>query len=230
MTVSIYLGDWRDVFESWPSPCVLICDPPYGIDYVSGWHEGWSRVDDGTTRQLADRVVGDQNTGERDAAMSLIPWSAAAVFGPSVLKLLALPPWGSPRDVLTLDKGEGAGMGDLSWPWKPCDETIAIYGDGWAGRRTSRIIRGTVISFVRSSASNGRVHPNEKSLAVCRELVSKSPRLPVVDPFMGSGVVGSACMLEGRDYFGAEIDPAHFAVASDRIGVSNGPLFAGVDA
>lgn len=226
MNVSIHRGDWREVFASWPSPCVLICDPPYGIDYVAGYHEGYARTD-GTPRQLADRVVGDQDTTERDAAMSSIPWCAAAVFGPSVSKLMAVPPWGLPRDILILDKGEGVGMGDLSWPWKPCDETIAIYGKGWAGRRTSRILRGPVVAFGRSSASNGRLHPNEKSLNVCRELVSKAPAgLPIVDPFMGSGVVGSACLLEGRDYHGAEIDPDFFALASDRLGVTNGPMFA----
>ena len=221
MTVSIYLGDWRDVFESWPSPCVLICDPPYGIDYVSGWS---SRLD--APRTMPRAIVGDGDTRERDEAMERIGWTSAAVFGPSVKKMLRLPPWSPDRviDVLVLDKN-GVGMGDVSWPWTPDTETIAIYGDGWAGHRGSSIIRGPM------APRGALVHPNQKGVRQLCEIVRKAPHgLPIVDPFMGSGVVGSACMLEGRDYFGAEIDPAHFAVASDRIGVSNGPLFAGVDA
>lgn len=39
----------------------------------------------------------------------------------------------------------------------------------------------------------------------------------VCDPFMGSGTTGVACMLEGRDFIGIEIDPDAFDIACRRI-------------
>ncbi len=224
MTVSLHHGRWQDVFETWPTPCVLVCDPPYGQNYRSSHHHGWKGKTD-KCRTLAVRIVGDKDTAERDEAMERIQWSAAAVFGPK--RIDKIPPWGDPRDILILDKGGGVGSGDLSFPWKPCSETIAIYGPGWAGPRTPGVLRGTVIAFSADNAPNGRRHPNEKNLTVVRELIAKSPPgLPIVDPFAGSGVVGSAAVLEGRDYFGAEIDEGYYAIASEAIGVTHGPLFA----
>ncbi len=49
--------------------------------------------------------------------------------------------------MLIWDKGEGVGMGDLSFPWRPNYETIAIYGDGWTGKRTTSVLQGRVLAF-----------------------------------------------------------------------------------
>ena len=40
---------------------------------------------------------------------------------------------------------------------------------------------------------------------------------PVLDPYMGSGTTGVACVRLGRPFIGIEIDPHYFAVACDRI-------------
>lgn len=203
-TVRLHRGDWRGAWWRWPEQCVLITDPPYGQKYKSGFA---SRSGGPDTRGLATHVAGDGDTLERDTALAK-PWAAAAVWGPRRLDLI--PPWGEPIEVLAHDKG-GIGMGNLSIPWKPSWETIAIYGRGWTGKRTDGVLRGSVVSFGSASASNGRKHPNQKSLAVCAELVGKAPQcLPIVDPFAGSGQILLAAALLGRDAYGAEIDDEHF--------------------
>jgi len=62
----------------------------------------------------------------------------------------------------------------------------------------------------------------------------------VLDPFMGSGTTGIACVQTGRRFVGVEINPAHFATAKQRLmhalgigslfdtGDGIGSLFAGV--
>ncbi|EJW12721.1 Adenine-specific methyltransferase [Rhodovulum sp. PH10] len=40
---------------------------------------------------------------------------------------------------------------------------------------------------------------------------------PVLDPFMGSGTVGVACLERGLPYVGIEIEPAYFEVACERL-------------
>jgi len=41
--------------------------------------------------------------------------------------------------------------------------------------------------------------------------------MTILDPFMGSGTTGVACVQTGRDFIGIEIDPGYFAIAERRI-------------
>lgn len=52
-------------------------------------------------------------------------------------------------------------------------------------------------------------HPNQKPLALCLKLVAlfTEPGETVLDPFCGSGRIGEACMLLGRNYVGVDNDP-----------------------
>lgn len=62
-------------------------------------------------------------------------------------------------------------------------------------------------------------HPTIKPLnIVSRHLSFMSNQGDVVlDPFMGSGTTGVACVNMGRDFIGIEMDKGHFATASQRI-------------
>jgi site-specific DNA-methyltransferase (adenine-specific) len=63
-------------------------------------------------------------------------------------------------------------------------------------------------------------HPTIKPLALM-EYLCKLTRTPtggvVLDPFMGSGTTGLACINMGRDFVGIEIDEDYFAIAEARI-------------
>jgi site-specific DNA-methyltransferase (adenine-specific) len=50
----------------------------------------------------------------------------------------------------------------------------------------------------------------------------------VLDPYMGSGTTGAACLALGRRFIGIEIDPDHFATACARLtdAAAQGRLFA----
>ena len=48
----------------------------------------------------------------------------------------------------------------------------------------------------------------------------------VLDPFMGSGTTGVACLLEGRSFIGIERDPAYFAICERRLADAQRPLTA----
>ena len=64
------------------------------------------------------------------------------------------------------------------------------------------------------------MHPTQKPQELMRYLVrlTKTPTGGVVlDPFSGSGTTGIACVHEGRDFIGIEIDPTYYAIAEKRI-------------
>jgi DNA modification methylase len=72
-------------------------------------------------------------------------------------------------------------------------------------------------------------HPTVKPVDLMRYLC-KLTRTPtggvVLDPFMGSGTTGIACILEHRDFIGIEIDEKYTEIARKRISDMEGPLFA----
>jgi hypothetical protein len=62
-------------------------------------------------------------------------------------------------------------------------------------------------------------HPSPKPLDYMLRLVARltRPGDTVLDPFMGSGTTGVACVQTGRNFIGVEIDPGYFAIAQRRI-------------
>lgn len=66
-----------------------------------------------------------------------------------------------------------------------------------------------------------KTHPTEKPLKLMRALVENSSKENeiVLDPFMGTGSVGMACIASNRKFIGIEIDPKYFNVAKQRMGI-----------
>ena len=51
----------------------------------------------------------------------------------------------------------------------------------------------------------------------CLDEVGSEVGDSIIDPFMGSGTTGVACMKLGRKFIGVEIDEKYFAIAAKRI-------------
>ena len=67
------------------------------------------------------------------------------------------------------------------------------------------------------------LHPTQKPVELVLSLVRYSvpPGGVVLDPFMGSGSIGMAARIAGREHVGIEQDADHFATARRRL---DGPL------
>lgn len=103
-------------------------------------------------------------------------------------------------------------MGDVSYPWKPNYELIWIIGKGFAGPRSSSILRYPI------SPAGGRVHPTQKHIGLMRDLVAKCPPGVIVDPFMGSGTTLRACADLHRPAIGIELEERYCRLAVTRLG------------
>ena len=62
-------------------------------------------------------------------------------------------------------------------------------------------------------------HPHQKPLEVINWLIDivSNPGDTILDPFMGSGTTGVACVQTGRNFIGIEIDPKYYEIAEKRI-------------
>jgi len=62
-------------------------------------------------------------------------------------------------------------------------------------------------------------HPSPKPLIYMLKLIGRvtEPGETILDPFMGSGTTGIACVRLGRRFIGIEIDEGYFDIACERI-------------
>lgn len=74
-----------------------------------------------------------------------------------------------------------------------------------------------------------KVHPTEKPFELMKILIENSSQENdvVLDPFMGSGSTGVACIKTNRNFIGIEIDEKYFKIAKERIEKEIDP-FAGL--
>lgn len=79
-----------------------------------------------------------------------------------------------------------------------------------------RNVRDTAISGKRSKRSG---HPWEQDTDYALWAIEGLTDVGqvVLDPFMGSGTTGSACVATGRRFIGCEIDATYYAMAEKRI-------------
>ena len=82
-------------------------------------------------------------------------------------------------------------------------------------KKASRVLPHCVI-FPGLTGIEASGHPTEKNVNLMMDLVKRT-RGAVLDPFMGSGTTGVACVKLGRKFIGIEIDEGYFAIACERI-------------
>lgn len=69
----------------------------------------------------------------------------------------------------------------------------------------------------RGSTGGQDQHPTVKPLGLMRKIVRNLGGATVLDPFMGTGTTGVACVHEGRVFTGIERDPHWFDLACRRV-------------
>jgi hypothetical protein len=207
--VTIYHGDCRQI-DAWLAADVMVTDPPYGIAHRSGHSSPlYGAVAERYQSPEGDAIANDGDTEIRDEILALWSPRPALVFGSHRAPF----PTGY-RMALVWDKGEAAGMGDLSIPWKPNWELIFVLGVGFVGARTGGVLR----AYVPPRVAMGRVHPNQKPVDLTRDLIGKCPPGVIADPFMGSGTTLRAAKDLGRKAIGVELEERYCEIAALRMG------------
>lgn len=67
------------------------------------------------------------------------------------------------------------------------------------------------------NAFNGQLHPTQKPVEVMEYVCVRTQAETILDPFMGSGTTGVACVNLGKKFIGIEIDPEYFEIACHRL-------------
>ena len=93
--------------------------------------------------------------------------------------------------------------------WSP----VVIYG------KVKFPVDSIKLHAIQNAYPKGFPHPSPKPERLAKWLVENAAQegMTILDPFMGSGTTGVACVQTGRSFIGIEIDPGYFAIAEKRI-------------
>ena len=113
------------------------------------------------------------------------------------------------------NKGAHVGIGgDRETCWKRDFEMIGVRDNApLNGKRDSAVLRFHALSPPPTG------HVAEKPVDLLCYLIRKlsQPGDTILDPFMGSGTTGVACMKTGRNFIGIEIEEKYYQIATKRI-------------
>ena len=186
----LHNADCMEVLETLGKVDAVVTDPPYGIEgtWKGGNTHGWGKFS-GEAAVWDKRPV---NFFEQfPAQLPAIVWGGN-YFG--------LPPSGS---------------------WLVWDKIVREFTSGHcelAWTNLGKPIRAFSVSH-GALASEGKQHPTQKPLSLMEWCIGHLPETAqtILDPFMGSGTTGVACVKRGRKFIGIEIEPKYFDIACKRI-------------
>jgi len=208
---TLYCGDCLEILPDIRKQVdAVVSDPPYGIGYIGRGNSGnTSSVHNPPLFHVTRQIIGDDS--RFDDVNQFIGFDKVLLFGANYYAH-SLPENG---EWLVWDKSCGAGPNDnfrdAEFIWSSVKTPRTIYRHLW---------KGLIRSGEDGSAASKRKHPSQKPVELmrwCLETARIGLGKTVLDPYMGSGSTGVACVTSGRKFIGIEIDPDYFAIACARI-------------
>ncbi len=211
--VTLYLGDCLDILPTLTGVDAVITDPPYGMN----WNTNTLRFSGGQSPLIA-RKPGDGKNWARviqdDKPFDPAPWldfPHVVLFGCNHFAQRL--PVGT--TLVWLKKKEhlyGTFLSDAELAWMKGGHGVYVYGKQFPPSVRAMENAGAADTFT--------AHPTQKPIGLMRWAMERA-KVPagalVLDPYMGSGTTGVACIRTGRRFIGIEIDPTHYATACHRI-------------
>jgi len=236
--VELYLGDCLDIMRTIPDKSVdmIFTDPPYGHnnnnngDLISRWEAALGKGDYIAERD--DRPIANDGIEANELYRQML-YAANRLLSPGCCCCCCCSGGGpdpqSARWSLWMDKIIGfkqmivwdKGPMGMGWHYRRSYETILVGEKPGAACRwydkTHRV--ENIIRNIGKIIPGRNQHPTEKPIQLAAHfiLLHSQPGDTILDPFMGSGTTGVACVQTGRNFIGIEIDPGYFKIAEKRI-------------
>jgi site-specific DNA-methyltransferase (adenine-specific)/modification methylase len=181
----------------------VVSDPPYGIDAA-----GRGTIGSGSKAIPATRFAA-RDWDKKPVAPELMALVLARarwqiLFGGNYYKMPPASCW------LVWDKQIGGDFADCELAWTNLPKAVRRIRYRWSG-------------FLRQNNEPRGDHPTQKPVEVMKWCIAQLPEdaITILDPFMGSGTTGVACVQMGRRFIGIERDPEYFEAACRRIAAAH---------
>ncbi|SEG58996.1 DNA methyltransferase [Bosea lathyri] len=216
-SVTLYLGDCREILPTLSKVGRLIC-APYGQGYkVNTFYAGGTRAK--MVVQKGGRSLPVHSSTHAEIKGDDEPFDPSHILGLAPDMLI----WGAHRFAdrlpqgswLVWDKvpnGKIKDQGDGEAAWINRDQPMRIYRLLWDGLSVGTGARHEV------TAGQKRLHHMQKPVALMAWSIDQLGGTgDVLDPYMGSGSTGVACVQRDIAFIGIEAVPAYFDIACRRI-------------
>jgi DNA modification methylase len=189
---TLYLGDCLEVLPILGLVSAVVTDPPYGI----GEHGGKQRLPrNRKSHRVLENLGWDKERPPREVFEKIFSISRHQLIWGGNYFTDYLPPR----------------MGWLYWDKK-------MGGDFSDGELAFTSRNAALKSYSKCNKHAGRVHPTQKPTGLMEWCISFFPDADTfLDPFMGSGTTGVACVNLRRKFIGIEIEEKYFDIACERI-------------
>lgn len=89
----------------------------------------------------------------------------------------------------------------------------------WIFNRQDKNYQRPEFNYSVVSGKEKTAHPTQKPIKLMEELlkIHSNQEQLILDPFMGSGTTGIACLNLNRNFIGIELDPTYYNIAKTRI-------------
>jgi len=211
---TLYCGDNIEILNNLnvnDSNIVVIADPQYGINlntdytkYKTKVNSKYSKYDN--LRNSFKKIHSDNKPFNPEVFLKykkIILWGANNYS--DKLPIGSWLYWDKRADNGHALKSEG------EVAWMNIGKMIYYFDHCWHG-------------FARASETSKKeriqYHPTQKPIALmewCIELLNLTENDIVLDPFMGSGTTGIACVRQNRNFIGIEIEQEYFDISCKRI-------------
>lgn len=185
---TLYCGDCLEVLPTLGKVDAVVTDPPYGLG--DRWQGGtWA-----TNPMYADARKWDQLISQTAIDKVISAAEKSIIWGGNYYIMRPSRCW-------------------LSWRKSSQMPTMADFELAWTNldKPSKEIVEDR-------NPDGKREHPTQKPIRVMSWCLSFLPNCSLIlDPFMGSGTTGVACVNLGRKFIGIEIERRYFDIACERI-------------
>ena len=198
--ITIYHGDCRDVLPQLEKVDLVLTDPPYGMEYNSGYYKY------GNPHKA---IAGDNEYPIDILEQCLTKASNAVLFFARWDNLKDVP---TPKSVIAWVKNNWS-AGDLKHAYGRQWECVLFY----ALENHKFINRPADVIDLRRVPPTELLHPTEKPVIGIQKLLQPNVGSLILDPFMGSGTTLVASKNLNRKCIGIEIEEKYCEIAVNRL-------------
>ena len=210
--IKLMQGDCLELMKGIPDGSIdmVLCDPPYGMAFQSGYRTiRYEKIKGDQSLHWLDDFVEEIFRVSKDntAHYMFCSFHHIDTFKQAIQKRFKV------KNIITWVKNNTS-MGDLKGDFAPKTEFIIFFHKG------RRLINGKRDSNVfEYSKTRNELHPTQKPVDMTEYMLSKfsDEGDVILDPFMGSGTTGVACINTNRKFIGIELDKEYFNIAKKRI-------------
>lgn len=204
-------ADCMDILNQLPDKCIdlVLTDPPYGINYQSGWREQkYEKIKDDNNLDWLPGFLKELKRVSKDDAIWYVfcSWHNVDVFKHEIQRVRNV------KNILIWNKNN-FGSGDLFCDYAPKYEMCIFCNE-------NKKLNGNRIANVLNFAKTGNeLHPTQKPVDMFGVLIQKSSNENdlVLDCFSGSGTTAVACHNLKRRFICIEKDPEYWAKSCERL-------------